>query len=389
MRLGGGLLRLARRRFGRIGKQGAVRLVETELRHAGGEMVGQGGDDIERRAVRMIDDQAARMEMHLAADAAGEEGVRSAVFAVADDRMTDRCHMHPQLMRAASQRLELDPGGAVARAVDHPVAGARGQTFSALIDHHLLAAAARLLGQRQFDQAVVDIGHAGDQRPIGLACRTTGKTLGEIGRAARSAGNQQDAAGILIEPVDQTRPRTFGREGIEQPVDMLFGPRSALRREAGRLVEHDGGAVLGEHHALGLGDLRLAERLARRSALAFGPSPLRLGAAGGNAQRLASRQPVFRRCPLAVDPDLPGARPAADRGKADQRQMALEPAIEAHAVVVVSDDKMPDSVVSDDKMPDSVGCDSELANCIAHAAVRMIARPAISPSTPPASESST
>ena len=41
-----------------------------------------------------------------------------AIFGVADDRMADRRHVRAQLVRAAGQRLELDPGGAVAGAVD-------------------------------------------------------------------------------------------------------------------------------------------------------------------------------------------------------------------------------------------------------------------------------
>ena len=45
--------------------------------------------------------------------------------------MADRRHVRAQLVRAAGQRLQLDPGGAVAGAVDHPPAGlARGRPLS-------------------------------------------------------------------------------------------------------------------------------------------------------------------------------------------------------------------------------------------------------------------
>ena len=78
----------------------------------------------------MIDADAARVEVHLAADPAGQERRRAAIFAVADDRMADRRHVDAQLVGAAGERLQLDPGGAVAGALDHAVAGARGLPFS-------------------------------------------------------------------------------------------------------------------------------------------------------------------------------------------------------------------------------------------------------------------
>ena len=342
--------------------------LEAQLRHGGGEMRGQRGGDIKRGAVGMIDDQPARVEMHLAADRASQEGLGSAIFTVADDGMADRRHMHAQLVGAARQRLQLDPGGAVAGAVDNAVAGAGSEAFTALVHHHLLAAAARLLGERQFDQAVVDVGHAGDQRPIDLARRAAGKALGKVGGAAGGAGNQQDAGGILVEPVDQARARAVSGKGIKQPIDMLLGAGAALRREARRLVEYDGGAVLRQHHRLGQGDLVFGKCLARGRARAFG-----CGAARRDAQHLAGDEAVFGCSSLAIDPDLPGASPAADRGEADLRQVALEPAVKPHPVVVRADGELADLVV--------VRTLRE-----AHIVVRISIRPANSPATPARTE---
>src|SRR3546814_7069906 len=75
--------------------------------------------------------------------------------------------MHAKLMGAAGQRLQLDPRRAVARALDDPVARLRGQPL--IVDVHLLAARPGLLGKRQVDLALRDVGHADDDRPIGLA----------------------------------------------------------------------------------------------------------------------------------------------------------------------------------------------------------------------------
>ena len=93
----------------------------------------------------MINPNAARVQMHLPADRARQKGFLAAIFAIADDRMADRRHMHTQLMRAAGMGLQLYPGGAVARAFDEAITRAGGQALL-LIELHLLATRARLLG---------------------------------------------------------------------------------------------------------------------------------------------------------------------------------------------------------------------------------------------------
>ena len=82
----------------------AEHLVEPELRQALGEMLRQFGLDVDLAAIGMIDRDAPRMEVHLAADPAGQERRRAAIFAVADDRMADRRHVDAQLVRAAGIR---------------------------------------------------------------------------------------------------------------------------------------------------------------------------------------------------------------------------------------------------------------------------------------------
>jgi hypothetical protein len=76
-------------------------------------VIGQGRLDIQRCAIGMIDDQAARMQVQLAADAARKEGVGAAIFAVAHNRVANGRHMDAQLVRAACQRLQFDPAAAL------------------------------------------------------------------------------------------------------------------------------------------------------------------------------------------------------------------------------------------------------------------------------------
>ena len=345
----------------------AFGLVKAQLRQAGGKMLGQVGLDVDHVAIWVVDDQAAGVEMHLAADTAGQERIGPAVFAIADDGMADRRHVDAQLVGAACERLELNPGGAVAGPVDHPVAAARGLAFAAFVDHHLFTAGAGLLAQRQVDQALLDIRHADHQRPIDLACGAARKPLGEIGSAARRAGDQEDARGILVEPVDQPRARAIRRIGIEQAIDVLERAAAALRGKARRLVKHDRGAVLGDHHRIRQCQLFFGQRLAL-AGLALG-----CVAAGGDADDLSRRNTVGHIGALAIDPDLSGPSPAADRGKADLRQVALEPAVQPDAVIVMLDGELADGI----RRNEAAG---------GHANVLARARPASNPATPPASE---
>ena len=326
-------------------------------------MFGKFGGHVEHAAARRGDHQPPRVKVHLAADRAGQECFGPAVLAVAHDRVADRRHVDAQLVRSPGHRLQFDPGGAVAGTVDHPVASARALPFAAFVDHHLFAAAARLFAQRQFDQAVLDIGHPDHQRPINLARRTAGKMLGIECRAARAARDQQHARGVFVEPVDQPRARFVVLHiGIEQPVDMFERAAAALRRQSRRLVQHERTERRLDHHILRQIKLRLAQRFAGARALGG-----RRIAARRHAQRLPRHQPVGHIGAFAVDPDLPGARPAADHRKADQRHMALEPAIQPNPVII--------------------GRDGELADDLAHAAARVMARPANSAASPASTDS--
>jgi hypothetical protein len=277
------------------------------------------------------------VEVHLAADAPGQEGILPAIFAVAHDRVADRGHVDAQLMGAAGIRLEFDPRRRIAGALDHPIARARGAAFL-LVDMHLLAAGAGLLGDRQLDHAVVDRRHARHQRPIHLARGAAGEGLGEMRRRVGRARDQQHARRILVEPVDQFWPALrLELDAIEQTIDMALGLGAALRREAGILVEHDRGTIAVDHHLL---DILLVLRAQRRTLLLG----LRLPGGGGrlqrgDADRLACLDPVAGRDALAVDAKLARARPARDDVEARIRDVALEPAIEPDAVVVVGHDE--------------------------------------------------
>ena len=130
-------------------------------------------------------------------------------------------------------------------------------------------------------------------------------------------------------------------EGIEQEIDVFEGAAAALRGEAGGLVEDDRGGIAVDDHRVGLFDLRLGQGFAGADAAAGAGDQV---LARRHAQGLAGGEAVLGRGALAIDADLAGAGPAADRGEADLRQVALEPAIEADAVVIVADSELADVV---------------------------------------------
>ncbi len=234
-------------------------------------------------------------------------------------------------MGPAGQRLQLDPGGTVSGAVDRPPASLRRKP-AFRIDVHLLAARARLLGQRGIDQPLVRLGHSDDQRPIELPRGPPGESLGEMARRARAFRHQQRARSVLVEPVDQLRPPAFAREAVEQPVEMVPGLGPALRREARRLVEDEGVGILVDYQVADEPRLVLAQRVA----LGLGPGRARRRELGRwNADFLPRLDPVARDRALPGQPQLARARPARDEVEAHLGHVPLEPAVESDPVVIL------------------------------------------------------
>src|SRR3546814_18229331 len=126
-------------------------------------MFGQLVADIDRTAVGMVDAQPPAVQVHLAADRAGQERALAAIFAVADDRVADLRHMDAQLVGAPGQRLPFDTRRAVSRPFDDAVARLRCE--AAVLDLPLLATRSRLLGERQVDLALLYTEHPAQHPP--------------------------------------------------------------------------------------------------------------------------------------------------------------------------------------------------------------------------------
>ena len=119
-----------------------------------------------------------------------------------------------------------EPARPVAGSVDHPVIG--DGVLAVIVGADPLAAALQplghgSLGEREVDPALPHLRQPGDDRPIGLPRRLVAKGAGEERGRRRGARDQQQPAGVLVEPVNQARPLVRNRTAA----------RRAARRHGG------------------------------------------------------------------------------------------------------------------------------------------------------------
>ena len=109
---------------------------------------------------------------------------------------------------------------------------------------------------------------------------------------------------------------------------------AALGGKARRFVEHNGAGSLFDNHGVRLFDVFWCQL-----ALWF-RSALGIFTARRNAQDLPLGKAVIGLRPLAINANLARARPARHCGKADLRQIALEPTVEPDAIVILDNGKL-------------------------------------------------
>src|SRR5581483_7859236 len=109
--------------------------------------------------------------------------------------------------------------------------------------------------------ALLDLRRADDGGPIDLARGLVAKGAGEMRGGGRGAGDQQDAARVLVEAVDQAWALVaVEAQSVEELVDMAGGVGADLRGEARRLVDDDR-PVVAIDHAVAQGGLIAGTRL--------------------------------------------------------------------------------------------------------------------------------
>src|SRR5258706_13581733 len=123
-------------------------------------------------------------------------GWGAAVAAIADDRMSDRLHVNPQLMHAA--RGGLQPyEGAIGDALDH--SPGRPRRLPAFMRHRARA----LRQQRRVDHALIGLEDTGDPGEVVLPHPALAESRVELPHGGAGAGEEQDARGPLVETMHQ------------------------------------------------------------------------------------------------------------------------------------------------------------------------------------------
>ena len=287
----------------------------------------------------MVDHQAPRVKVHLAADAAGQERVLTAIFAVADDRMADRRHVDAQLVRAAGERLEFDPGGTIAGAVDHAVAGPGGsgrllrrpassrRRCRAAWRSALRSCLRRLRARRPRapNRSSSPSGPKSAWKRT-LRCPACGRSAARRTYPCRAGGPAAGAARLPLAKAS-SRPSTCSV--------VLVPPCVAKSR---RLVEHDRGACPVDHHRFGLGRLRPRSAACVRGHARCAVSPpgryAQIAGPGRAGRRACARLPSTRTCPVRAQRDTV-AKPICGRCRLNQRSSRI-------AVIVGADGELAD-----------------------------------------------
>ena len=219
-----------------------------------------------------------------------------------------------------------------------------------LVDMHLLAAAAGLLGDRQVDHAVLDRGHADDQRPIDLAARCAPKrpwrryAAARVVRATSSAPRYPCRAGGRAWA--GSRRRTAAPSSRPSTCSCVLVPPCVAR--PGGLLS----TIACVSRWITISRTIVGLVVAQRRALALlGGASAWTGSAGGTRidwpatirSPGVARVPSTRSCPVRAH--------CANDGEAGIGQMPLEPAIEPDAVVVGADGELADFAVASCRHP--------------------------------------
>ena len=138
------------------------------------------------------------------------EPVAAGVGLVGEDRVADVGQVDADLVGPARLRLAAHQGEAP-EPLDHLVEGHR--LLAAVLgaaDRHLLAVG-RVEADRPLDVVAVALGDARHQRQVFLVDRPLLELGGELAVGQVVLGDEQQARGVAVEPVDDPRPVLAGR----------------------------------------------------------------------------------------------------------------------------------------------------------------------------------
>ena len=177
----------------------------------------QRGLDLHRRAAGRMEEtepprvQGLAIQQHqfvrrIAADLAPRDLRPAAVLAIAQHRAADVAQMDADLVRAAGLRKDADDGETVEPLADfvERLRGAARRVVAA--DGHLLPLL-RMHADGAVDEIAVAVRPAGDDREILLLDRAVLELEGQFVVRPVVAGDEDDAAGVAVEAMDDPRPQ--------------------------------------------------------------------------------------------------------------------------------------------------------------------------------------
>ena len=150
----------------------------------------------------------------IATDVAARDPAPPTVLTIAQDGTADVVQVDADLMRAASFRQQLHRRKTL-EPLQNLVKGLCRPAFAivAANGHHL--ADVRMEPDRAIDDVAIPLRTARDQGEILLLDRTHGELFGQLGMGLIVAGDENHAAGVAVEAVDNARPArpAAGAEG--------------------------------------------------------------------------------------------------------------------------------------------------------------------------------
>src|SRR5690606_33014604 len=263
--------------------------------------------------------QVARVQ-ELAGDGDAERAL--AVHLIADDRVADEEHMHPDLVRASRLDLDVQEGG-VAEPLQHAEVG-HGRAAVGHYRHPL--AVARVAADRRVDRAFVLADHPMDQGDVALDDIALLPLLDQITSRLLVLRDDDQARGVLVQAVYDPGPLPTHQERDVRAQRLhdvderaVLVPRCRVGHQARGLVEDDDVVVLVDHRnrdVLGGQIVRLGDR--REENLD--------GVALVDAARRSGR--------LSVDVHIPGLDERLRVATADLRHPGGNQAVESLSVLL-------------------------------------------------------
>ncbi len=184
----------------------------------------------------------------------------AAVEGISNHRMAEVFEMHADLMGSSRVRMAFDKGLPF-RGGENPVLG---ESLAATLVHGHFLTVDRVAADRGVNFPVRHAGDSLDKCQVGFADQAVCKLLRERTMGGIGFGDDEAAAGFLVEPVDDARTffsadDTQAGAVMEQGIDQgaVCVSRPGVNDEAGRFVQHEHGGILVEdvqRDVLGQGD---------------------------------------------------------------------------------------------------------------------------------------